>query len=425
MSDQLDKLCAAIAQAEARAPPPMAANDAIRLYVDLCQVVDPIKRNGLRTLLQELTAKKTAREIPSVTQAFLERAPALVGAVLWRQCCEKQRPRGDPVPGPAAAGGGEDASPPGSSSDAPWRCNWCQSLKADGRCRGPGGPSTLCGTCYRRHRNGETGPRSADWSCDRCGVQETPRRFKGPKGPATLCEPCGLRYVKGATGPPAEDWRCDWCPETTGRRCTGPKGPGTLCKTCGGRFRNGKTGPLSATFECRWCGATSTRRRYDGPTGEGELCVSCGTYYANASDKIKARLGHVEKELVNRASEVERLTSELDRLTSVPVIDAETGAETRERPPKRAREDADAAPPPSGLQREKAQRDAFRQVKLEKEALEDRLLCTICMEADAPRTVLFGPCNHFLACASCADALQECPNCRVPIAARTSIANTS
>ena len=38
----------------------------------------------------------------------------------------------------------------------------------------------------------------------------------------------------------------------------------------------------------------------------------------------------------------------------------------------------------------------------EKEAREDRLLCTICMEADAPRSVLFGPCNHFLACASCA-----------------------
>ena len=68
---------------------------------------------------------------------------------------------------------------------------------------------------------------------------------------------------------------------------------------------------------------------------------------------------------------------------------------------------------------------ALVQVKREKEALEDRLLCTICMEADAPRTVLFGPCNHFLACASCAAALQECPNCRVPITARTAIANTS
>ena len=66
-----------------------------------------------------------------------------------------------------------------------------------------------------------------------------------------------------------------------------------------------------------------------------------------------------------------------------------------------------------------------RPVKLENEALEDRLLCTICMEADAPRTVLFGPCNHFLACSSCADALQECPNCRVPITSRTSIANLS
>ena len=123
--------------------------------------------------------------------------------------------------------------------------------------------------------------------------------------------------------------------------------------------------------------------------------------------------------------EWKRLTSELEGLTTVPVINAETGAETRERPPKRAREDADAAPPPSSLQREKAQQDVLVQVKREKEVLEDRVLCTICMEADAPRTVLFGPCNHFLACASCADALQDCPNCRVPITARTSIANTS
>ena len=68
---------------------------------------------------------------------------------------------------------------------------------------------------------------------------------------------------------------------------------------------------------------------------------------------------------------------------------------------------------------------AFVEIKREKEALEDRLLCTICMEADAPRTVLFGPCNHFLACASCAAALQECPNCRATITTRTTIANSS
>ena len=75
--------------------------------------------------------------------------------------------------------------------------------------------------------------------------------------------------------------------------------------------------------------------------------------------------------------------------------------------------------------RDRKTQERIVEVKKEKEALEDRVLCTICMEADAPRTVLFEPCNHFLACASCADALQECPNCRVPITARTSIANTS
>ena len=63
--------------------------------------------------------------------------------------------------------------------------------------------------------------------------------------------------------------------------------------------------------------------------------------------------------------------------------------------------------------------------KLENEALEDRLLCTICMEADAPRAVVFEPCNHFLACASCAAALQECPNCRATITTRITIANLS
>ena len=78
-----------------------------------------------------------------------------------------------------------------------------------------------------------------------------------------------------------------------------------------------------------------------------------------------------------------------------------------------------------GLQREQAQQDALVKVKRENEALEDRILCTICMEADAPRAVVFGPCDHFLACASCAAALQECPNCRATITTRTTIANLS
>ena len=47
------------------------------------------------------------------------------------------------------------------------------------------------------------------------------------------------------------------------------------------------------------------------------------------------------------------------------------------------------------------------------------------LEADAPRSVLFGPCNHYLACASCAAALAECPNCRATITTRTTIANSS
>ena len=274
----------------------------------------------------------------------------------------------------------------------------------------------LCNKCFQRHRNGETGPRSDDWSCDSCGADDskTRRRCKGPKGPGTLCESCGNRFNAGATGPPAENWLCDWCgtKEPGLSLCTGPKGPGTLCRLCGQRFRDGKTGPPSATFECRWCGcdATATSRRYAGPTGEDELCDSCGTCYAKTPIKAKARLDHVEKELV--------------RLTSVLAIDVDAGKETRIPRPKRSSE-----APGGGLKALKAAADATAgalvQVKREKEALEDRVLCTICMEADAPRTVLFGPCNHFLACASCADALQECPNCRVPITARTSIANLS
>ena len=121
--------------------------------------------------------------------------------------------------------------------------------------------------------------------------------------------------------------------------------------------------------------------------------------------------------------EWKRLTSELEGLTTVPVINAETGAETRERPPKRAREDADAAPPPSGLQREKAQQDVLAQVKHERDEAQTRNECIVCM--DNPRAVLFLPCNHCVVCATCADALQECPFCNGAVAGRITIANSS
>ena len=110
-------------------------------------------------------------------------------------------------------------------------------------------------------------------------------------------------------------------------------------------------------------------------------------------------------------------------LPTVPVIDAETGAETRERPPKRAREDADAAPPPSSLQREQAQQDVLAQVKHERDEAQTRNECIVCM--DHPRAVLFLPCNHCVVCASCADALQECPFCNGAVAGRITIANSS
>ena len=117
MSDHFDKLRAAIARAEARALPPMDADQLLRDLRD--QVLDPTKRNRLRTLLQALIANKTEPDMESVTQAFLEQAPAVVGADLWRECLEKQLR--EPVPGPPAqssadavptTGGGEDARPP-------------------------------------------------------------------------------------------------------------------------------------------------------------------------------------------------------------------------------------------------------------------------------------------------------------------------
>ena len=139
----------------------------------------------------------------------------------------------------------------------------------------------------------------------------------------------------------------------------------------------------------------------------------------------EAEKAALKSEVASLRRKVESLEADLAHATSVPVIDAETGAVTRE--PKRQRDDD--VPPASGLKALKAATDAtagaLAEVKHEKETLEDRLLCTICMEADAPRTVVFGPCNHFLACASCADALQECPNCRATIKTRITIANSS
>ena len=100
----------------------------------------------------------------------------------------------------------------------------------------------------------------------------------------------------------------------------------------------------------------------------------------------EAEKAALKSEVASLRRKVESLEADLAHATSVPVIDAETGAVTRE--PKRQRDDD--VPPASGLKSLKAATDAtagaFVEIKREKEALEDRLLCTICMEADAPRT---------------------------------------
>ena len=260
----------------------------------------------------------------------------------------------------------------------------------------------------------ETGPRSADWEYDWCGVRfQDAKAVQGPEGTShALRGDAAGRHGEERPVPAAMNGVETWCPKQLARGA-GTRKHGTLCDisrraaTASARARPARARRRS---RCRWCDAASTRYRRPGPTGEDELCDSCGDAYAMASAKIKARLDHVEKELV--------------RLTSVLAIDVDAGTETRIPRPKRSSE-----APGGGLKALKAATDATAgalvQVKREKEALEDRLLCTICMEADAPRAVVFGPCDHFLACASCADALKECPNCRATITTRTTIANSS
>ena len=299
--------------------------DVHRLLDDICQVLDPIKRNGLRTLVQEPTAQKAAREIPSVTKALVERAPAVVGADLWHACCEKQRRE---VPAPP--------DQPAAAVRGAW-----VGVAREGHPQPRGRP-----------------PKGASWDAARGEWVRVARKGRSqPRG----------RPAKGASWDAArgkwihasdDPWRCNWCGtgQTRGRR-KGPKGPGTLCGPCGVRFSNGKTGPLSsATFECRWCKATATHTRWDGPTGEGELCGSCGQFYAHASDKVKARLVRVEKELV--------------RLTSVLAIDVDAGKETRIPRPKRSSE----APGGGALKALKTVTDAtagkFAEIKSENAALE-------------------------------------------------------
>ena len=93
-------------------------------------------------------------------------------------------------------------------------------------------------------------------------------------------------------------------------------------------------------------------------------------------------------------------------------------------PAKRPRVDApEPVASPSGVALLKEKQDALVRVKREHEDTQDRVLCTICM--DAERRALFLPCNHFVACAGCGAAVDKCPFCNASIEGRIIVANAS
>ena len=77
---------------------PMASLDLERLMADLIPKLTPTKRRELRYLVRGLVTRKEIGGIPSVSAALVARAPALVGAHLWRACVEKQRREPEPRP---------------------------------------------------------------------------------------------------------------------------------------------------------------------------------------------------------------------------------------------------------------------------------------------------------------------------------------
>ena len=62
-----------------------------RLLTDIVPMLSAEKRHSFRELVKDLTAKRDAREILSLTVALMEQAPSVVGADLWQQCIDRQR----------------------------------------------------------------------------------------------------------------------------------------------------------------------------------------------------------------------------------------------------------------------------------------------------------------------------------------------
>ena len=76
----------------------MSSLDLERLMADLIPKLTPTKRRELQYLVRGLKTRKEIGGIPSVSAALVARAPALVGAHLWRSCIEKQRREPEPRP---------------------------------------------------------------------------------------------------------------------------------------------------------------------------------------------------------------------------------------------------------------------------------------------------------------------------------------
>ena len=76
----------------------MSSLDLERLMADLIPKLTPTKRRELQYLVRGLRTRKEIGGIPSVSAALVARAPALVGAHLWRACIDKQRREPEPRP---------------------------------------------------------------------------------------------------------------------------------------------------------------------------------------------------------------------------------------------------------------------------------------------------------------------------------------
>ena len=244
-----------------------------------------------------------------VTQAFLEQAPAVVGADLWRRMLREaapaRRPDLDPLR-PAVVGVPPDSSP------VPVAMCWCP--QARNKRRGPCGPGSIAGKCNWRWRNGETGQRSDDWSC---WLRAASRRRQADDWSGGTRH--ALRVVRIAlwqrTGPRRN---AAIVPRDTGGDA-GPQGPapsGTAARP------PRQDRPRSATFECRWC-ERPPRAADRRPHRRGRaLRSACGASYARRRTRSR------------RASSTSRRSSTASRAS--PFLTWTRARRRARRPPKRA-----------------------------------------------------------------------------------------